>query len=128
MSLNNISFILHKPQLSENIGACARGIKNFNFKGEVKNKILFMGSNYFVYNEDKNDYSLSLNALMLKLFELEDSNLFERYFYIRAECQTFKEYDSSIHAKSVDYFHAFTNPIWFNIKNSNPSSFESFIT
>tara|TARA_B100001175_G_scaffold292871_1_gene278967 strand:- start:27 stop:740 length:714 start_codon:yes stop_codon:yes gene_type:complete len=32
MSTNNISFILHKPQLSENIGACARGIKNFNFK------------------------------------------------------------------------------------------------
>ena len=28
---NNILFILHKPQLSENIGACARGIKNFNF-------------------------------------------------------------------------------------------------
>ena len=28
---NNISFILHKPQLSENIGACARGMKNFNF-------------------------------------------------------------------------------------------------
>ena len=32
MSLNNITFILHKPQLSENIGACARGIKNFNFE------------------------------------------------------------------------------------------------
>ena len=30
MSVNNISFILHKPQLSENIGACARGMKNFN--------------------------------------------------------------------------------------------------
>ena len=28
---NNISFILHKPQLSENIGACARALKNFNF-------------------------------------------------------------------------------------------------
>ncbi len=28
---NNISFILNKPQLSENIGACARGMKNFNF-------------------------------------------------------------------------------------------------
>ena len=27
----SISFILHKPQLSENIGACARAIKNFNF-------------------------------------------------------------------------------------------------
>jgi len=32
MSFSNISFILHKPQLSENIGACARAIKNFNFK------------------------------------------------------------------------------------------------
>jgi len=32
MSKYNISFILHKPQLSENIGACARAIKNFNFK------------------------------------------------------------------------------------------------
>ena len=29
---NNISFILHRPQLSENIGACARAIKNFDFK------------------------------------------------------------------------------------------------
>ena len=32
MSKNNISFILNKPQLSENIGACARAIKNFGFK------------------------------------------------------------------------------------------------
>ena len=32
MSNNNISFILHKPQLSENIGACARAMKNFNFQ------------------------------------------------------------------------------------------------
>ena len=32
MSPKNITFILHKPQLSENIGACARGIKNFNFQ------------------------------------------------------------------------------------------------
>jgi len=32
MSVNNISFILHKPQLSENIGACARGMKNFDFQ------------------------------------------------------------------------------------------------
>ena len=31
MSFKNISFILHKPQLSENIGACARAIKNFSF-------------------------------------------------------------------------------------------------
>jgi tRNA/rRNA methyltransferase len=32
MSFNNISFILHQPQLSENIGACARAVKNFSFK------------------------------------------------------------------------------------------------
>ena len=32
MSFKNISFILHRPQLSENIGACARAIKNFNFQ------------------------------------------------------------------------------------------------
>ena len=32
MSFNEVSFILHQPQLSENIGACARSIKNFNFK------------------------------------------------------------------------------------------------
>ena len=32
MSFSSISFILHKPQLSENIGACARALKNFNFE------------------------------------------------------------------------------------------------
>ena len=32
MSFSNISFLLHKPQLSENIGACARALKNFNFE------------------------------------------------------------------------------------------------
>ena len=37
MSKSNISFILHKPQLSENIGACARAIKNFDF-----NKLLLI--------------------------------------------------------------------------------------
>ena len=32
MNFNNISFILHKTQLSENIGLCARAMKNFGFK------------------------------------------------------------------------------------------------
>jgi tRNA/rRNA methyltransferase len=36
MSANNITFILHKPQLSENIGACARGMKNFNFQKAIR--------------------------------------------------------------------------------------------
>ena len=35
MSFNNISFILYQPQLSENIGACARALKNFKFKNLV---------------------------------------------------------------------------------------------
>ena len=43
MLFNNISFILNQPQLSENIGACARAIKNFNFKklAIVKPKPIF---------------------------------------------------------------------------------------
>ena len=32
MNKKKVTFILHKPQLSENIGACARAIKNFNFQ------------------------------------------------------------------------------------------------
>ena len=32
MNKSNVTFILHKPQLSENIGACARAIKNFSFQ------------------------------------------------------------------------------------------------
>ena len=35
--MSSVSFILHKPQLSENIGSCARAIKNFNF-----NKLLIV--------------------------------------------------------------------------------------
>ena len=31
MNYSNVHFILFKPQLAENIGACARALKNFNF-------------------------------------------------------------------------------------------------
>ena len=31
MSFSNVNFILFKPQLAENIGSCARALKNFNF-------------------------------------------------------------------------------------------------
>ena len=49
MPFNNISFILHQPQLSENIGACARAIKNFNFKKLViiKPKPIFPNDKIF---------------------------------------------------------------------------------
>ena len=32
MSFSNVHFILFKPQLPENIGACARALKNFKFR------------------------------------------------------------------------------------------------
>ena len=32
MSFKNIHFILYKPQLPENIGACARALKILNLK------------------------------------------------------------------------------------------------
>ena len=32
MKFSNVDFILFKPQLAENIGFCARALKNFNFK------------------------------------------------------------------------------------------------
>ena len=32
MSLNNIYFILVRPQMGENVGSVARAIKNFNIK------------------------------------------------------------------------------------------------
>ena len=47
MGKNNISFILHEPQLSENIGACARAIKNFNF-----NKLILINPKP-IYPNDK---------------------------------------------------------------------------
>ena len=31
MNYPNVHFILVKPQLAENVGACARALKNFNF-------------------------------------------------------------------------------------------------
>ncbi len=49
MTKTNISFILHKPQLSENIGACARAMKNFDFKKLilVKPKPIFPNDKIF---------------------------------------------------------------------------------
>ena len=55
MSVNNISFILHKPQLSENIGACARGMKNFNFNKLIiiDPKPIFPNDKIFVFSLNK---------------------------------------------------------------------------
>ena len=39
MLFNNISFILHKQQLSENIGSCARAMKNLGVNVETRSEI-----------------------------------------------------------------------------------------
>jgi len=69
MSFNNISFILHQPQLSENIGACARAIKNFNFKKLViiKPKPIFPNDKILATSVGAKD--LILNAKVYKNLE-----------------------------------------------------------
>ena len=69
MSFNNISFILHQPQLSENIGACARAIKNFNFKKLVivKPKPIFPNDKIIATSVGAKD--LIVNAKVHKTLE-----------------------------------------------------------
>ena len=57
MKFKNIYFILHKPQLSENIGACARAIKNFNFKKLliIEPKPIFPNDKIFATSVGAND-------------------------------------------------------------------------
>ena len=65
MSSNNISFILHRPQLSENIGACARGMKNFNFQ-----KLIVIDPKP-IFPNDK-ILATSVGAKNIKHIQLED--------------------------------------------------------
>ena len=69
MSFNNISFILHQPQLSENIGACARAVKNFNFKKLViiKPKPIFPNDKILATSVGAKD--LILNAKVYETLE-----------------------------------------------------------
>jgi len=69
MSFNNISFILHQPQLSENIGACARAIKNFNFKKLIiiKPKPIFPNDKILATSVGAKD--LILNAKVYETLE-----------------------------------------------------------
>ena len=69
MSFNNISFILHQPQLSENIGACARALKNFKFKNLiiVKPKPIFPNDKILATSVGAKD--LILNAKVYETLE-----------------------------------------------------------
>ena len=69
MSFNNISFILHQPQLSENMGACARAIQNFNFKKLIiiKSKPIFPNDKILATSVGAKD--LILNAKVHETLE-----------------------------------------------------------
>ena len=75
MSFNNILFILHQPQLSENIGACARAIKNFNFKklAVVKPKPNFPNDKILATSVGAKD--LILNSKVHETLELAVKNV-----------------------------------------------------
>ena len=86
MSFNNISFILHQPQLSENIGACARAIKNFKFKKLiiVKPKPIFPNDKILATSVGAKD--LIMNA---KIYETLDSAL-KKVDYVIATSARFR--------------------------------------
>ena len=86
MSFNNIFFILHQPQLSENIGACARAIKNFKFKKLiiVKPKPIFPNDKILATSVGAKD--LIMNA---KIYETLDSAL-KKVDYVIATSARFR--------------------------------------
>ena len=65
MSSNNITFILHKPQLSENIGACARSMKNFNFQ-----KLTVINPKPIFPNDKILATSVGAKNIIIKLFDI----------------------------------------------------------
>ena len=78
--MSPVSFILHKPQLSENIGACARAIKNFNF-----NKLLVINPKPVFPNDKIIATSVGANEII-------------------KNCKVFENLESSI--KKIDYLVA----------------------
>ena len=83
MSFSNISFILHKPQLSENIGACARAIKNFNF-----NKLIVVNPKPLFPNDKILATSVGAKDII-------------------KNCRVYKNLESSV--KKIDYLIATTS-------------------
>ena len=81
--MSSVSFILHKPQLSENIGSCARAIKNFNF-----NKLLIIKPKPLFPND-----KIIATAVGAK--------------EIIKNCKVFNDLESSI--KNIDYLVATTS-------------------
>ena len=68
------------------------------------------------YSNGTRSLSYSINDLLDTLFN-NSSIPEEKYFYIRAELQTRRDYgtQSTIYGTSYDIFHSFTNPIWVKL-------------
>ena len=71
MSFNNVTFILHKPQLSENIGACARSMKNFNF-----NKLAIVDPKPIYPNDKILATSVGAKDVIKKRFGIDEDQAF----------------------------------------------------
>jgi len=103
MSFNNISFILHQPQLSENIGACARAVKNFRFKKLVivKPKPIFPNDKILATSVGAKD--LIINA---KVYETLESAV-KKVDYVIATSARFRnkniKHIKLNHLKKIDF-------------------------
>ncbi|MDG2343699.1 MAG: T9SS type A sorting domain-containing protein [Flavobacteriales bacterium] len=74
--------------------------------------------------------SYSLNDVIEEAIGI-DNVLYDEYFYLRAELQTFKDYSllSDLYRTDYGFFHSFTNPIWIKINEIEPStSFELILS
>lgn len=67
-------------------------------------------------NNGTNHLNYSFQNILDTLFD-GSSIPDEKYFYIRAELETYKDYssESAIYGSSYDIFHSFTNPIWIKL-------------
>ena len=118
MSFSNIFFILNKPQLSENIGACARAMKNFNFSNlvVVDPKPSFPNDKIFATSVGAKD--IIKNAKVYKKFEESLSN----FDYLIATSSRFRnkniKHINLNDLKKIDFrkknrFYFWIRSLWF---------------
>lgn len=72
---------------------------------------------YLPYSNGSRSLSYSLDNLLDSIFGTTVIIPQEKYFYIRAELQTYKDYTATanIYRSNYDIYHSFTNPIWMKL-------------
>lgn len=75
-----------------------------------------------------NQIGYALRDIIDSLVTFDDLDL-EKYFYVRAELQTFRDYsaESDIFRTDHDFFHSFTNPIWIKISDEIDVEVSEFV-